>query len=59
MTDVVLGNTYDLPTSAFAAFDRSPASQIVRREGPADIPSTAGLPNARLFDAEGQHAPLS
>ena len=26
---------------------------------PADIPSTAGRPNARLFDAEGQHPPLS
>jgi oxalate decarboxylase len=59
MTDAVLGNTYDLPASAFAAFDRSPGSQIVRREGPADIPLTAGLPNARLFDAEGQHPPLS
>ena len=59
MTDAVLGNTYDLPASAFAAFDRLPSSQIVRRDGPPDIPSAAGLPNARLFDAEGQHAPLS
>jgi oxalate decarboxylase len=59
MTDAVLGNTYDLPATAFAAFDRSPSSQIVRRDGPPDIPSTAGLPNARLFDAEGQHTPLS
>ena len=59
MTDAVLGNTYDLQASAFAAFNRSPGSQIGRREGPADIPSNAGLPNARLFDVEGQHAPLS
>jgi oxalate decarboxylase len=59
MTDAVLGNCYDLPSSAFAAFDRSPASQIVRREGAADIPSTAGLPNARLFDLESQNAPIS
>jgi oxalate decarboxylase len=59
MTDAVLGNTYGLPAAAFAALDRSPGDQIVRRAGPADIPSTAGLPNARLFDAEGQHAPLS
>jgi oxalate decarboxylase len=59
MTDAVLGNTYGLPSSAFAALDRSPGDQIVRREGPADIPSTAGLPNARLFDAAGQHPPLS
>ena len=59
MTDAVLGNTYDLPAAAFAGFDRSPASQIVRRTGPADVPSTAGLPNAHLFDLEGQLAPLS
>ncbi|MGI8329768.1 cupin domain-containing protein [Actinomadura scrupuli] len=59
MTDAVLGNTYDLPASAFAAFDRSPAQQIVRRSGSADVPSTAGLPNAHLFDVEGQHPPLS
>lgn len=59
MTDAVLGNTYDLPASAFAALDRSPAQQIVRRTGAADIPSTAGLPNAHLFDLEGQHPPLS
>ena len=59
MTNAVLGNTYDLPSSAWAAFDRSPATPIVRRAGAADIPSTAGLPNAHLFDAEGQHPPLS
>ncbi|MCX4160054.1 MULTISPECIES: cupin domain-containing protein [Paraburkholderia] len=59
MTNAVLGNTYDLPASAFAAFDRSSAKQIVRRQGNAVVPSTTGLPNARLFDVEGQHAPLS
>ena len=59
MTDAVLGNTYDLPASAFAAFDRAGSSQISRRTGAADIPSTAGLPNARLFDMAGQVAPLS
>jgi oxalate decarboxylase len=59
MTDAVLGNTYDLPAAAFAAFDRSSLAQIVRRSGAADIPSTAGLPNAHLFDLEGQLAPLS
>jgi oxalate decarboxylase len=59
MTDAVLGNTYDLPASAFAAFDRAGSSQISRRTGAADIPSTAGLPNARLFDMVGQVAPLS
>ena len=59
MTDAVLGNTYDLPASAFAAFDRAGSLQIVRRDGRPDIPSTAGLPNARLFDMVGQVAPLS
>ncbi|QAY73063.1 cupin domain-containing protein [Agromyces protaetiae] len=59
MTDAVLGNTYDLPADAFAAFDRHHATEIVRRDGRARIPDGAGLPNARLFDVEGQHAPLS
>jgi len=58
MSDAVLGNTYDLPASAFAAFDRHDAQQIVRREGRASIPDTAGLPNAHLFDLEGQNAPI-
>lgn len=59
MTDAVLGNTYDLPAAAFEAFDRHGAAQVVRRDGPARIPETAGLPNAHLFDIEGQMAPLS
>jgi oxalate decarboxylase len=59
MSDSVLGNTYDLPASAFGRFDRHDAQQIVRREGPARIPDGAGLPNARLFDLDGQIPPLS
>lgn len=59
MTDAVLGNTYGLPASAFAAFDRHGATQLVRREGAARIPDTAGLPNAKLFDLGGQIAPLA
>ncbi|HEV7712397.1 MAG TPA: cupin domain-containing protein [Asanoa sp.] len=59
MTNAVLGNTYDLPSDAFAAFDRHHSSQIVRRNGPARIPDSAGLPNARLFDVDAQAAPLS
>jgi oxalate decarboxylase len=55
----VLGNTYGLPSDAFAAFDRHHSSQIVRRNGPARIPDSAGLPNARLFDVDAQAAPLS
>ncbi|HAQ60126.1 MAG TPA: cupin [Microbacterium sp.] len=59
MTDAVLGNTYDLPASAFAAFSRGDASQLVRRAGAARIPDSAGLPNAKLFDLGGQIAPLA
>lgn len=59
MTDAVLGNTYDLPSSAFAAFGRPDAAQILRRAGSARIPDTAGLPNAHLFDVEGQIPPIS
>jgi oxalate decarboxylase len=59
MTDAVLGNTYDLPSEAFAPLRGQRPAQLVRRDGPARIPDTAGLPNARLFDAEGQVAPLS
>jgi oxalate decarboxylase len=59
MTDAVLGNTYDLPSAAFDVFDRHDAAQVVRRDGPVRIPDTAGLPNAHLFDIEGQIAPLS
>ncbi|GAB1817997.1 cupin domain-containing protein [Herbidospora sp. RD11066] len=54
MTDAVLGNTFDLQASAFKNFERSPAQQIVRRNGSLDVPSNAGLPNARLFDIESQ-----
>jgi len=58
MTPAVLGNTYGQPADVFAGFGRGDAPQIVRREGAARIPEGAGLPNARLFDAEGQIAPL-
>lgn len=59
MTDAVLGNTYDLPASAFDSFARHDAIPLVRREGAARIPETAGLPNAKLFDLGGQIAPLA
>lgn len=59
MSDAVLGNTYDLPSSAFSAFRRGDSAQVVRRDGPAVVPEGAGLPNAHLFDVEGQSAPLS
>jgi len=59
MTDAVLGNAYDLPASAFAAFDRHHSSQIVARNGAASVPDTAGLPNAQLFDIETQAPSLN
>ncbi len=59
MTDNVLGNAYGLPGSAFADFARGDALELMHREGPARIPDGATLPNARLFDIEGQAAPIS
>ncbi|WP_420122894.1 cupin domain-containing protein [Nakamurella sp.] len=59
MTDAVLGNTYDLPASAFDTFARPPGAQIVRREGAPVVEPTQRRPNAHLFDTEGQLAPLS
>lgn len=59
MTNPVLGNTYDLPSTAFAAFERAPAEQIFARRGSITVDPTQKLPNARLFDVAGQHAPLS
>jgi oxalate decarboxylase len=58
MTPAVLGNTYNLPSSAFAEMPREDASQIVRIDS-APAPQTALLPDARFFDVEGQHAPLT
>ncbi len=59
MTNPVLGNTYDLPASAFDGFARTPSAQILARSGGVSISPTDRLPNAHLFDAEGQIAPLS
>ncbi len=59
MTDAVLGNTYDLPATAFDAFARPASAQIVRRRGGVTVEATQRRPNAHLFDAEGQPAPLT
>lgn len=59
MTNPVLGNTYDLPSSAFDAFSRPEAAQILERRGAVSANPTQRLPNAHLFDVEAQHAPLS
>jgi len=59
MTDAVLGNTYDLPAAAFAGLTRDTSSPLlVKRDGPPEIPSTAGWANRHKFDVEGQLAPL-
>jgi oxalate decarboxylase len=59
MTDAVLGNTYDLPTSAFAGIKRSTVSkQIVKRTGGAVVPAVAGFDNGLKFDVEAQKALL-
>ncbi|WP_329139965.1 cupin domain-containing protein [Streptomyces sp. NBC_01476] len=59
MTNSVLGNTYDLPSSAFEAFARPDASQILARQGTASVNPTQRLPNAHLFDIEAQNAPTA
>jgi oxalate decarboxylase len=60
MTDAVLGNTYDLPASAFAGLIRDTSSPlIVQRTGAPVVPDTAGWANRHKFDAEAQLAPLS
>ncbi|MGX5681479.1 cupin domain-containing protein [Schumannella luteola] len=59
MTDAVLGNTYDLPASAWAQVPRDTSSPLlVKREGEASVPDTAGWANRHKFDVEGQLAPL-
>ncbi|ORY00159.1 putative oxalate decarboxylase OxdC [Clohesyomyces aquaticus] len=60
MTDAVLGNTYGQPAEAWRAIKRDTNPRyIVKREGPAEIPSTAGLPNPHKYNLEGMAAPVS
>jgi len=60
MTPAVLGNTYDLPSSAMMALPRDTGSPlIVRREGAPAVPDTAGWTNRHKFDVEGQAAPIT
>ena len=59
MTNAVLGNTYDLPSAAFDAFERHPSQQIIPSTGTHPVSPTERFPNIYFFDAEGQHAPLS
>ncbi|KAB2977361.1 cupin domain-containing protein [Streptomyces sp. SS1-1] len=59
MTNPVLGNTYDLPASAFDAFARPDAQQILPRGKNSSVNPTQRFPNAHLFDVEGQHPPTA
>jgi len=59
MSDAVLGNTYGLPASAFAAIPRSTdPAYLVRREGEPTIPDGAALDDPHRFAIEAQAAPV-
>ena len=60
MSDAVLGNTYDVDSSAFSRVPRSTTPKyIVRRQGEPDVPSTANFPNRHKFDVEAMLAPTA
>lgn len=60
MSDAVLGNTYGLPSSAFAGLPRDGQSAyIVRREGAPVIPDQAAYGDPHHFAVEAQAAPVS
>lgn len=59
MSDAVLGNTYDLPASAFAAIPRSTdPAYIVPREGAPRVPEGAGFEDPHKFAVEAEAAPV-
>jgi len=59
MSDAVLGNTYDLPASAFAAIPRSTGNAyIVPREGSPVIPDTVDPSSPFRFDVEASDPPV-
>lgn len=60
MSDAVLGNTYDVPSSAFSRIPRDTATKyLIAREGKPFVPDTAGLPNSHKYDLEGTPAGVS
>jgi oxalate decarboxylase len=60
MTDAVLGNTYNLPASAFAGLARSPAGTGIGRRQAAAVPGDEERHvNPHKFAIEAQAAPLS
>ncbi|KAJ5721965.1 RmlC-like cupin [Penicillium malachiteum] len=59
MTDAVLGNTYDHPSSHWAKISRSTQPKyIVCRAGKPTIPSSAYLPDPHKFDVEEMNPPV-
>ncbi|MEP7455083.1 cupin domain-containing protein [Phyllobacterium sp. SB3] len=59
MTNAVLGNTYDLPGSAFESIARTTmGTHIVKRVGSAVIPPSALYNSPHSFDIEAQNALL-
>ncbi|MEU3187892.1 cupin domain-containing protein [Streptomyces sp. NPDC006923] len=60
MTDAVLGNTYDLPASAFSGLRRGPAdTNIGTRQAPAQIPPDARRKDPYKFDVDAMPAPVA
>jgi oxalate decarboxylase len=60
MTDAVLGNTYDLPASDFAAIRHSIVDRaLAAREGEPDVPATAYFDNPHKFSIESMTPPVS
>ena len=59
-TDAVLGNTYDLPASDFAAIRRDTVDRaLAAREGHPVVPSSAHFNDPHKFSVEGQPAAIS
>ena len=59
MSDAVLGNTWGLPASAFAALEHSTdPAWIVSREGGPQVPSTADFGSPLKFDVEAESPPI-
>jgi oxalate decarboxylase len=60
MTDAVLGNTYDLPASDFAAIRGSTTDRpLAARDGDPDVPATAYFDDPHKFSVEAMTPPVS
>jgi oxalate decarboxylase len=60
MTDAVLGNTYDLDASDFAAIRRTTADRaLAARYGEPKVPGNAHFSDPHKFEVEAQSPPIS